>query len=398
MGLKTLRHSTLLCLENKDGSSKLNLILYLLRCSRQAIPLVVIFLGQNWDIILVLSAVAFSEWCGFDISMIDEPWIEMGLRAPPAAPDALSLQGYSVGHLIHQDTKTWNEEFVRFIFEAGTSQQILDTPLFLQVNEDKMVWKPEKNGQYSVRSAYRVCVEEIVVIEPLLHRFDDAPEIIFYLLEHGTTVQSELLVTIMWSIWKSRNNKLWQQVTESNGNIIERAKHLLEDRRNTKKKQQVQAYQQGNAAAVMKPIIQQVTAGRIEENRWKKPRCGRLKCNVDASFSSSTNKVGVGMCIRDEEGHFVRAKTMWHKPLCSVDIGEALGLHHDIGNGDITEFGINMDSNRHYCSLFLPKSHVEFSRRQANRVAHELAKAALYEPSFRIFDDVPTCIDDLISN
>jgi hypothetical protein len=160
------------------------------------------------------------------------------------------------------------------------------------VNEDKLVWKPEKNGPYSVRSAFRVCVEEIVdmshlhrngfwggiwklkvqpkvknmvwrvcreclptrvrlksrgvncpsscvfcndphedcyhmffhccttvgiwrstglwqVIEPLLHSFDDAPEIIFYLLEHGSAVQSELLVTIMWSIWKSMNNKLW---------------------------------------------------------------------------------------------------------------------------------------------------------------------------------------------
>jgi len=152
-----------------------------------------------------------------------------------------------------------------------------------------------------------------------LHRFDDASEIIFYLLEHGTAVQSEL-VTIMWSIWKSRNNKLWQQVTESHGNIIERAKHL-EDWRNAKKKQQVQAYQQGNAAAVLLPTVQQVTAGRIEENRWKKPRRGRLKCKLDASFSSATNKVGAGMCIRDEEGHFVRAKTMWHTPLCSVDIG-----------------------------------------------------------------------------
>jgi hypothetical protein len=58
------------------------------------------------------------------------------------------------------------------------------------------------------------------------------------------------------------------------------------------------------------------------------------------------------------------------------------------GNGDITEFGIIMDSNRHYCSLFLPNSHVEFTRRQANGVAHELANTALSEDSFRIFDDV----------
>lgn len=57
-----------------------------------------------------------------------------------------------------------------------------------------------------------------------------------------------------------------------------------------------------------------------------------------------------------------------------------------------------MDSNRHYCSLFLPNSHTEFFRRQANEVAHELAKASLFEPNFRIFYDVPTCINDLIAN
>ena len=37
-------------------------------------------------------------------------------------------------------------------------------------------------------------------------------------------------------------------------------------------------------------------------------------------------------------------------------------------------------------------SHVEFNRRQANRVAHELAQAALSNPSPHIIDDVPTCI------
>jgi hypothetical protein len=99
---------------------------------------------------------------GFDISLIGEPWLGTGLSIPPATPDALSIQRYSVSHLIHQDTKTWNEELGRYIFEAGTAQKILDTSLFPQVNKDRLVWKSEKNEQYSVRSAYRVCVEEIV--------------------------------------------------------------------------------------------------------------------------------------------------------------------------------------------------------------------------------------------
>jgi len=48
------------------------------------------------------------------------------------------------------------------IFEAETAQQILDTPLFLQVNVNRLVWKAEKNGHYTVRSTYRLCMEEIV--------------------------------------------------------------------------------------------------------------------------------------------------------------------------------------------------------------------------------------------
>jgi hypothetical protein len=51
-----------------------------------------------------------------------------------------------------------------------------------------------------------------------------------------------------------------------------------------------------------------------------------LKCNIDASFSDSLNRTGVGMCIRDAEGLFVLAKTLHFSPKCSVPLGEALGL------------------------------------------------------------------------
>jgi len=94
-------------------------------------------------------------------------------------------------------------------------------------------------------------------------------------------------------------------------------------------------------------------------------------CCVEASFSTSANKLGIGMCIRNEEGCFLRAKTMWFSPVCSIDVGEASGLYYAIrsvhelrlqnvdfevdskrvadyfnrSNGDITEFGIIMDSN-----------------------------------------------------
>jgi len=65
----------------------------------------------------------------------------------------------------------------------------------------------------------------------------------------------------------------------------------------------------------------------MEEEKWKKPVVGKYKYNIDASFSSSLNRVGLGMGIRNDVDEFALAKTDWFAPLCDVDVGEAVGLH-----------------------------------------------------------------------
>jgi hypothetical protein len=59
---------------------------------------------------------------------------------------------------------------------------------------------------------------------------------------------------------------------------------------------------------------------------WSGPSLGLYKCNIDASFSAQRNKVGTGMCIRDDRCRFVLAKTEWMTSCIDVDLGEALGL------------------------------------------------------------------------
>jgi hypothetical protein len=44
------------------------------------------------------------------------------------------------------------------MFNKNIVVKILNTPLFEQVQQERMVWKAEKHGHYSVRSAYRLCV------------------------------------------------------------------------------------------------------------------------------------------------------------------------------------------------------------------------------------------------
>lgn len=108
------------------------------------------------------------------------------------------------------------------------------------------------------------------------------------------------------------------------------------------------------------------------------------------------------MYIRDFEGNFVLTKSM-----CSVDVGEALGFNHalqwvvdlrldgmnfsldskvvvDAFNGasnDDTNFGSIIIHCRQLFINYFHNSKVEFSRRQINRVVHQLVKAVMLEAS-----------------
>ncbi|XP_058775339.1 uncharacterized protein LOC131649602 [Vicia villosa] len=157
------------------------------------------------------------------------------------------------------------------------------------------------------------------------------------------------------------------------------------------------------------------------DSKWSKPSTGRLKCNIDASFSN--NKVGLGACIRDDKGSFIAARTEWFSPITEVAVGEALGLLasinwvHELGydNEDfemdaksVVDSVNSQQSNYTDCGAIIREckrllggcfrnSHVKFTRRQTNEVAHALARAAPHFSSFHNFTNVPTCIQTLIT-
>jgi hypothetical protein len=65
---------------------------------------------------------------------------------------------------------------------------------------------------------------------------------------------------------------------------------------------------------------------------------------------------------------------------------------------DISEFGQVMADARRLFSSSFTNSQVEFNRRQANEVAHVLARVAPFSASPTIYIDAPHCIKQIIVN
>ena len=118
------------------------------------------------------------------------------------------------------------------------------------------------------------------------------------------------------------------------------------------------------------------------------------------------------------------ARIEWFSPITDVDIGETLGLLHTIErvkdlqlwNMDFeidsktildtiynTQQGVS-ESNEiinncvHMLFTDLLNSYVKFVRRQTNKVAHSLAKAALLEASFCIHYNILSGFENILIN
>jgi len=285
------------------------------------------------------------------------------------------------------------------------ANKILHTPLISQVEEDRIIWKAERHRRYSVRSAYKLCVTDLIdsshlwrpgywsgiwnlkvppkvknllwrmcrgclptrvrlldkgVVcptncagcdsnhEDLLHVFFSIVLLLYNMTSHRGSVQhalthtasttdalfslletlsaklSQRLSTVIWSIWKHCNLKIWDDVIETSFVVVERARNMVEDwlLANTPDTSTSLAPSQHTMV-----VSTGTSTSSQHRPRWQPPTPRRYKCNIDAAFSSHRNRTGIGICVRDSEGTFVMAKTTTFPCTVSVDVEEALGFH-----------------------------------------------------------------------
>ncbi|XP_073064130.1 uncharacterized protein [Primulina eburnea] len=242
----------------------------------------------------------------------------------------------------------------------------------------------------------RECWENAKVLQKIESQADGAEGFthwIFKCIKELSGAEMNKIVTILWAIWKQRNSLLWNNHIDSPSRAVDTALRFLYDWISLERSDKVPL----NAGT------------RPQANLWTPPPNGVVKCNIDAAFFDDIQTAGVSMVMRDAEGRFVMARTSLIKGLRCVKEGEAIGLLEALswirnldyptvmfevdaqivhlamrGNEkDNTEFGEIMESCRDIVSS-KPGFSVHFVRRQANEVAHVLAKHS------RFFDS-PLC-------
>ncbi|GAU29842.1 hypothetical protein TSUD_223880 [Trifolium subterraneum] len=316
--------------------------------------------------------------------------------------------------------------------ERPVVEEIIATPLISSVKEDKVVWEEERNECYSVKSGYNlamgclttrvrltqhyvdcelscpVCDDEVEddvhvffgcvaarecwmaaglsqLLENPAYQNGTVTDRVFGMCRNEDNAMLGRVSSLFWCIWHNQNDKIWNDNVQSPSQVGRMAFTVWNEWFT------VHQLRLHHIALVADPM----------PVRWEKPGVGWIKCNVDAAFVARTSITSMGLCFRDTNGQFVAGLTQWQQPVYSIVEGGAWTLLHAMkeaihrGFGrvqfksdskllvdaihsrrpDNSEFNLIVNDIILFMSSYV-NFEVKFIRRQANSVAHTLARAA----------------------
>lgn len=98
---------------------------------------------------------------GFDVNIWTDPWIPWYLNKKPIAKeDWEGFDLYKVADLINCDNRTSKLDALEGMFSPDSVLEVSKINLSTIATENKLLWTGNKNGLFSVKSAYRVHKQE----------------------------------------------------------------------------------------------------------------------------------------------------------------------------------------------------------------------------------------------
>lgn len=217
------------------------------------------------------------------------------------------------------------------------------------------------------------------------------------------------LCLVLWGIWFWRNKKVWHDHSMNPVIAMENTFRTIKEWRDAHRKGTV-----GSAG---------IKARDSSVQKWHPPESGGLKLNVDASFFPGQESFSIGMVIRNQEGMFVGGKCICLPRPATVMEAECIGIREALSwimempgskvmietdslmaaramNGK-TEYLLEVGHVIDHCRMMLsdlPCASLCHVRKQANRVAHSLARVPCLLNCSLVFTSPPTHLVEIILN
>ncbi|CAJ2634757.1 unnamed protein product [Trifolium pratense] len=248
------------------------------------------------------------------IPIENTPWLRDDQNPLITTTSNLHVHDQKVSSLIDSGKGQWDIEGIQTNFNDRDAREVLKIPLLPQGAQYEIIWRYDKKGMRSVKSAYRVCVD--IMIDRSEWRINE----IAYLADNvylAKRFHEDQLITFAmtaWSLWRKRNMHLWENKIETIMQVVHRANNTI------------QAWRQAKLNNTNRPHQSQ----HDQRVPWQTPPPSYLKCNIDAAVFSHDNKVSLGACLRDEKGVFVAAFSCHENGSYTACEAEAWGLYKRI--------------------------------------------------------------------
>ncbi|KAK6145416.1 hypothetical protein DH2020_022236 [Rehmannia glutinosa] len=275
---------------------------------------------------------------GKSINVWRDPWLKDDNNFFTINPQIAGLEHLTVNELLIPGLCEWDMNLLEEYFCERDVDEILKIPRHDSDDQDSLIWRYSKTGNYTVRSGYKLLVNSIIdeqfgiegnwgkiwklkvpakvkfflwrAVEILHKKAYISLRIfaswLFALMEKTTPSTLARIVMLIWNIWKQRNGKLWRSNHTNPTMTVHNALSFLDVWRTARLRTQVS----------MEEILPQC-------KNWHPPQSSTLKCNIDAAFFRELHKVGIGRVLCDDTGAVLLCRTMWFMGGITVLEGES---------------------------------------------------------------------------
>ncbi|KAM6591280.1 hypothetical protein CsatA_013885 [Cannabis sativa] len=251
----------------------------------------------------------------------------------------------TVSSLFSLETRTWDSDVVKDLFNNQDASLILGLPLSPNSDTDFWSWLGDRTRFFSVKTAYyllqknkpqhssadnsgfwrkmwhlkippkvknllwRAITDCLPTCLQLVTKHVSWFEIVLMALDEEVVSRAAMLCR---AIWKAQNLVVWKNKTFSRNEVIASAQITLDHWRNA----------QDNTS--LSSLFFENRGDGAE--RWTKPEANKIKINVDAALFPHDNSYGFRIVARDSSSNLIEAKTWYYGGVYDAEVVETMGV------------------------------------------------------------------------